>query len=113
MCLYLSDYIYGVFCGLVLFLSKYEGLGIAFIEAQVAEVFIYASENMHKECDVTRNVKLKDLEKGELYLAKYIIGDTNRKREGNGAIREKFRINQYDISQINKNLYVIYGELYL
>lgn len=62
------------------FPSRFEGLGIAAIEAQTSGLFCIVSDNIPNEVKVTNNVKFMALKRGAEEWANYIFKNKNYKR---------------------------------
>lgn len=78
-----------------IFPSKYEGLGMALIEAQAVGLYCVTSDNVIRETDLTGNVKYLSLEKSPEFWAEEILNN----------IKYLKRENKYDaISSAGYNL---------
>lgn len=85
--------------------SKYEGLGMALIEAQVSGLKCFASNKIPIEARITNNVKFLNLN-----LNKWVKSiencDVKRKNELNSDIKE------YDINNVTKGLQQFYLKIW-
>ncbi len=88
-----------------IFPSKYEGLGMVLIEAQISGLSCIASNNVPKESDISGHVKFIELEDKEwIHSIKNIEPIANRHYEDNYN-------NLYDISMTSQKLQKFYIEL--
>lgn len=85
-----------------IFPSKFEGFGIAVIEAQASGLLVFASENLPKITQVTSNIVYLDLEKGINYWCDIIEERSFNFRRKN--LRVQFKNLEYDIKKVAKNL---------
>lgn len=82
-----------------IFPSKFEGLGLVAIEAQISGLNCLVSKNVPKEIDITNNVKFFDLNENASNIADYALGMLNSNNRSKINIHEN-----YDIVSLAKNL---------
>lgn len=94
-----NEYLQGM--DMFIFPSKYEGLGIALIEAQIAGLDCIVSPNISDEAIITKKVRKEKLEKK--IWAEYIIKKCNSKANREININDCL-ISNYDIKNITRKL---------
>ena len=85
-----------------IFPSKFEGLGIALLEAEVNGLKCYASTCVPEEANIMGNVSYLSLEEDASYWAKYILD--NRDGNNRSVDRKKLDDAGYDISNAASKL---------
>ena len=89
-----------------LFPSKYEGLGMVLIEAQVSGLRCFASDKViHKTTKVSQNIEYINLKSSPSEWANYIPKENNYNREN-----VKLNVQEFDIGKISKKLQKFYEE---
>lgn len=92
-----------------IFPSRYEGLGIALLEAQASGVFCVSSNRVPEEVDMGLNlIEFVDLKRSAAEWSDIIISKLNYDRPGKEEIVQKFRKYGYDINDSVKRLADIY-----
>lgn len=89
--------------------SKFEGLGIVFIEAQSAGVPVLTSNHVPEDIQLTNLVHILDLNDSEKIWANEIIKIKNEKHEKRDIFAEEVKRKGYDISN-NTMLGKLYNE---
>lgn len=95
-----NEYLMAMDC--LIFPSRYEGLPLSIIEAQVTGISVYLSNSVTNEVDLSDNIIFLPLEIGPNEWAKRIVNDKNTNR----LFSEK--INKYDINHTVEELKKIY-----
>lgn len=92
------------------FPSRFEGLGIALIEAQAAGLKCYTSKDVvPKEVKITENIEFISLDEKPVYWAKCILqGDIKERRDMYKCIQQA----GYDLISLGENITKIYEESY-
>ena len=85
--------------------SRYEGLPVVAVEAQVAGLSCILSDRITKEVKITENVTFLNLESGSIQWAETIL----RERKNQRSQENKF--DEFDIKYQAKRLIDYYGEL--
>lgn len=89
------------------FPSKYEGLGISLIEAQVNGLYCYASTTIPPEVRITNRIKFISLKKNPKYWANIIYNGFNKKYyryESIDVVKNKYSINK--VAQLLQDEYI-------
>lgn len=94
-------------CFLALYPSKYEGLGISIVEAQLAKCFTYYSDIVPKEADLGYGISLP-LDLGSQKWAEKINYDLNNKIFINYSLKPEM-VKKYDIKASIKTITDIYN----
>ena len=93
-----------------IFPSKFEGLGMAVIEAQVSGLTIFASNKVPKITKITENIMYLDLDKGEEYWSDII------QQKNLNSTRKNLKIflenSDYNIKKSAKNLEKEYKKIF-
>lgn len=93
-----------------IFPSKFEGLGMAVIEAQVSGLTIFASNKIPKITKITENIMYLDLDKGEEYWSDII------QQKNLNSTRKNLKIflenSDYNIKKSAKNLEKEYKKIF-
>lgn len=87
--------------------SKFEGLGLVFIEAQISGVHCFGSDQVPREVEVTENMKRLPLSKNSVYWAEEMIkaGTAQIDRKN---VRLKLEKSDFEIRNNQDALYKIY-----
>lgn len=91
--------------------SKFEGLGIVFIEAQAAGLVTVASDKVPDETNVTNLIQYISLSDSAEEWSKRIIGAYESGNQIKYDFLEQIRLAHYDIKIESKRLEFIYGQL--
>lgn len=89
--------------------SKYEGLGIVFIEAQCNGLKVYTSNKVPKEIKITNLVNFLNLKKNAKYWAKVIELDTNKILNRESYIKQ-LNESEYNFNNNDKTIIKVYEE---
>lgn len=93
---------------LLLIPSKYEGLGIVFIEAQVSNLTIVTSNKVPEDIKIMDNVHLLSLKNDKKYWANYINNLEQNHRSNN---KKQISDKMYDIETNKNELVDLYKDL--
>jgi glycosyltransferase involved in cell wall biosynthesis len=88
-----------------IFPSRYEGLGIALIEAQAAGLLCFISDVIPKEAIITETVNIISLKESAAKWADKILNSINTQRENTLSCIEN---NGFDIKNVSKELEDLY-----
>ena len=91
-----------------LFPSRFEGLGIALLEAQANGIKCYTSNRVPKETNIVGNVSYIELNKSSKEWADFIFNNKNERTNKN--IIDKFILSGYDIKSTVLDIEKIYLE---
>lgn len=89
--------------------SKYEGLGIVYIEAQAAGLTTFASDNVPQDTKVSRLIHYISLNAGADLWAKEILTHVNDNR--NNVVSSDIKNHGYDICDAVKELELFYDDV--
>ena len=87
--------------------SKYEGLGIVFLEAQCSGLRIYTSTKVPKEIKITKLVNFLELKNNAKYWAK-IIYEGQKEKTNRTAYIDKLNKSNYNLKNNDRTLIKIY-----
>lgn len=108
----ITDNVTELYCAMDAFVlpTKYEGLGIVFVEAQINGLPVITSDRVPREVDIAGNTKFLSLERGESLWANCILNVHRTNREQFYKANEK-SIEKYDIYSNARRLEHIYKVL--
>lgn len=92
-----------------IFPSLFEGLGIVALEAQAANLPVYASEYVPNECDIGLGlVNFLELNKGAQYWADLILKNSHKRTLDENTTMKTFKLNGYSIERSIHSLMDVY-----
>lgn len=93
--------------------SKYEGLGIVYMEAQANGLLCYASDAVPLDTNITNNIKYLPLHENAKYWAKIINDDIRNKNKYSRIVDSELLLkSSYNVQNSSKALVAQYNHIY-